>query len=147
METKSLREQVIERRKSLKLTQAELAVKAGITQSQLSNFESGKSELNSSTLDKIFEVLRMQFSQSASELWNLSEKCAELLKAKGVKDASSIAKEEMAALADYEEILLLQVVSEKLYEQYVLSSIIDEHNTYNFFNTLVNFHLALIIKE
>lgn len=144
METKTLREQVTERRKGLKLTQADLALKAGITQAQLSNFESGKSELNSSTLDKIFEVLQMCFSQSQSAQWGLAGRCAEILKSKGVKDSTNISKEEMAEIAECEDILLLQVISQSLYDKYQASNLINEHHTYNYFLTLVNFKLAVL---
>lgn len=140
----SLREIVVSRRKKAGLTQAQLAEKSGLTQAQLSNFESGKSTLNSDSLDKLFSVLRMKYSQNVEEQWNLAELCATRLKERGIKDIKLITREEMAEIAENEEILLLQVVPKKLYDMYVDSHIVSEHNTYNYFQTLVGFRLACL---
>lgn len=140
----TLREIVVSRRKEAGLTQAELAEKSGLTQAQLSNFESGKSTLNSDSLDKLFAVLRMQYSQTAEEQWNLAKLCAARLKERGIKDVYLITREEMAEIAGNEEILLLQVVPKKLYDMYIDSRIVSEQNTYNYFQALVGFHLACL---
>lgn len=140
----TLREVVISRRKKAGMTQAQLAEKSGLTQAQLSNFESGKATLNSDSLDKLFAVLRMQYSQTAEEQWNLAELCAVRLKERGIKDANLITREEMAEIAGNEEILLLQVVPQKLYDMYIDSRIVSEHNTYNYFQALVGLRLACL---
>lgn len=140
----TLREVVISRRKKAGMTQAQLAEKSGLTQAQLSNFESGKATLNSDSLDKLFAALRMQYSQTAEEQWNLAELCAAKLKERGIKDANLITREEMAEIAGNEEILLLQVVPQKLYDMYIDSHIVNEHNTYNYFKTLVRLRLACL---
>lgn len=56
-EKKTIRELIIRKRKELDFTQIDLAKKTGLTPSQISNFESGKTTLRSDTLDKIFDVL------------------------------------------------------------------------------------------
>lgn len=143
----TLREKVISRRKNAKITQTELAEKTGLTQSQLSEFESGKSDLTSSSLDKIFNVLKLKYSQNAEEQWELAGICAEEIKNRGIVDVKSISKEEMAEIGKNEEILLLQVIGKKLYNSYVDARIIDEKNTYNYFLTLVNFRYACKKKD
>lgn len=140
----TLREVIVSRRKKVGITQVELAEKAGITQAQLSNFESGKSTLNSDSLDKLFAVLKIKSAQSAEAQWELADLCAERLKERGVKDVFLITREEMAVIAENEEILLLQIVNDKLYDMYAKSGIVNEHNTYNYFQTLVAFRLACL---
>lgn len=140
----TLREVIVSRRKKVGITQVELAEKAGITQAQLSNFESGKSTLNSDSLDKLFAVLKIKSAQSAEAQWELADLCAERLKERGVKDVFLISREEMAEIAENEEILLLQIVNDKLYDMYAKSGIVNEHNTYNYFQTLVAFRLACL---
>lgn len=140
----TLKEIVVSRRKKAGLTQAQLAEKSGLTQAQLSNFESGKSTLNSDSLDKLFAVLRMQYSQTAEEQWNLATLCAARMKERGIKDANLVTREEMAEIAGNEEILLLQVVPQKLYDMYIDSRIVSEENTYNYFQTLVGLRLACL---
>ncbi|MCS2366470.1 helix-turn-helix transcriptional regulator [Bacteroides caccae] len=140
----TLREIVISRRKKAGLTQIELAEKSGITQAQLSNFESGKATLNSDSLDKLFAVLKMKSAQSAEAQWDLAGLCAERLKERGIKDVSLITREEMSKIAENEEILLLQIINDKLYDMYASSGIINEHNTYNYFQTIVAFRLACL---
>jgi transcriptional regulator with XRE-family HTH domain len=57
-----LKEIVASKRKSLNLSQIELANKCGLTQSQISNFEAGKTSLSSDNLEKILEVLSLNYS-------------------------------------------------------------------------------------
>jgi Helix-turn-helix. len=140
----TLRETVILRRKEVNMTQLELAEKTGLTQSQLSNFEAGKTSLSSDNLDKVFSVLNIKFSQNAEKLWDLSQLCAKKLKEKGVKDISLITREEMAELSGNEDILLLQVISESLYDKYAACKLINEQNTYNYFISLVKFQFACL---
>lgn len=140
----TLREVIVSRRKKVGITQVELAEKAGITQAQLSNFESGKSTLNSDSLDKLFAVLKIKSAQSAEAQWELADLCAKRLKERGAKDVFLITREEMAVIAENEEILLLQIVNDKLYDMYAKSGIVNEHNTYNYFQTLVAFRLACL---
>ncbi len=142
-ENKTLREMVIEKRKRNNLTQVELAERAGLTQAQISNFESGKSTLGSDKLDKIFDILRMKSSQTKERQWDLAGECATLIKEKGL-DVSNISKEELSQLCGDEEILLLQNISDSLYDKYVMSNIVDEHNTFNYFMSLVRFRLACL---
>ena len=139
-----LREIVVSRRKVLNISQIDLANKCRLTQSQLSNFEAGKTSLSSDNLDKLFNVLNIEFSKYASNQWDLAKKCAEIIKEKRIKDVSSISREEMAEMSCDEEILLLQVVSESLYDKYVACKLINEQNTYNYFLSLVKFQLACL---
>lgn len=140
----TLREMVTSRRKEVKMTQTDLASRSGLTQSQLSDFESGKSDLTSSSLDKIFKVIKLKYTQNAEEQWDIAGKCAEEIKRRGISSLENISKEEMAEIAGNEEILLLQVVNESLFEKYAASGIIDEKNTYNYFLTVVRFRYACL---
>lgn len=53
----TLRESIIKKRTELSITQCELAEKSGIPQSRISEFESGKREMNSASIDKILAAL------------------------------------------------------------------------------------------
>jgi Predicted transcriptional regulator with C-terminal CBS domains len=143
MENKTIREIVIDKRKKVNMTQVELAEKASITQAQISNFESGKATLGSDKLDKIFDVLRLKSSQTKEEQWTLSGDCALIIKEKKL-DITNMSKEELAHVSGNNEILLLQNIPDDLYEKYVASKIIDEHNTFNYFMSLVKFRLACL---
>lgn len=140
----TLREIVASRRKKAGLTQIELAEKSGVTQAQLSNFESGKATLTSDSLDKLFAALKIEWSQNAEAQWELAGLCAERLKERGIKDISLITREEMSEIVENEEILLLQIINDKLYNMYASAGIIDERNTYNYFRTLVAFRFVCL---
>ena len=53
----SLANDLKDRRKKLKMTQAELSEKTGISQGSLSRFESGEISLNPSSLDRVMVAL------------------------------------------------------------------------------------------
>lgn len=57
----TLREIIINKRLELKLTQGEVAEKAGISQPRISEFESGRREMNSANIDKVLNVLGITF--------------------------------------------------------------------------------------
>lgn len=140
----TLREIVISRRKKAKMSQTELAEKTGLTQSQISEFESEKRSLGSDSLDKIFKVLKMKYAQNSDAQWELAGLCATEIKRRGIKELGLITKEEMSEIGGNDEILLLQVINDKLYEQYVRAGILNESNTYNYFLALVRFRFACL---
>lgn len=57
-----LREKIIKARKEQGLTQKDLAKKVGVRQATISDFERGKTNLNSNTLEKIFEILNINIA-------------------------------------------------------------------------------------
>lgn len=145
-----LREIISEKRIKLGLTQSQLAQKTGLTQAQISDFESGKREMNSSNLEKIISAMGMRFMddnpfmEKAHAQWDLAKEAASILIEKGIKNVDAITKEEMVSLTGFDDIMLLQVFSKTLFEKYVDSKIVSEHNTYNYFLTLVKFHIAML---
>ena len=143
-----LRELIIKTRKAKRLSQASLAEKAGIRTATLCDFENENSSMTSDNIEKILEVLNIRIPPTHAfreQLWVDSKSVAGILKEKGVNPVG-LSREEMYRLTECEVLLLLKEVGDNIYEEYVAKKIVDEEDTYNYFNTLVGFHTAVLKK-
>lgn len=126
------------------MTQKELSEKTGISQSRISEFESGNRSMNSENIDKIFDVLEVNFAKNGQQQWELAEECAKILKEKGIRNINKMSKEDVSTLVGKTEILALKEYSDTLYDKYCMMGVIDEKNNWNYMKTLIRFHLSLL---
>jgi transcriptional regulator with XRE-family HTH domain len=143
-----LREAIKLMREKSGFTQSELAEKAGLTQPQLSNFENGSGSITSESLDRVFEVLGLPVYYNPSEIWDMSEKAANILIEKGVskwETVSKLTRDEISELTGIEEIKSLRDISED--SLLIKKGIVDEKNTYEWFLVLVRVHIAAYRKH
>lgn len=139
---------VANKRKQLCLSQDELAQKVGCRRATISDFESEKVIPRLDTIEKILEVLGLnKFTEviTYSSQWDESKIVAKILKEKNL-DPMKMTKREMYELTGFDNILLLKEIEEKSYEKFIKLSNIDERDTFNMFQTLVNFQLTLLKK-
>lgn len=139
----TIRELIIQKRNESNMTQKELSEKTGIPQSRISDFESGKRNMNSDNIDKMLAALEVSFNQNKSQMWDLAKTCAKILKNKGVASVMNLTKEEVSTLTGKDEILIMKEYDEKLYDELSAKMIANEQ-AYNYMQTLIEFHLALI---
>ena len=136
-----MREQIIKARKEQGLTQTDLAIKTGLRQATISDFENGKKNLRSDLLEKILQTLNLDIMNIIEEKkmqLELSGKIAKELIAKGVEDVKPLTRETIHMMTrencgDY--ILSLPVVSEKEYDKYEKRN--EDYKTWNMFHTLL----------
>ena len=136
-----IREQIIKARKEQGLTQTDLALKAGLRQATISDFETGKKNLRSDLIEKIIQTLNLDIMNIIEEKklqLELSGKIAKELISKGVEDVKPLTRETIHMMTsetcgDY--ILNLPVVSEKEYEKYEKRN--EDYKTWNMFHTLL----------
>jgi DNA-binding helix-turn-helix protein len=130
---------VATQRRRLGLKQYQLAEKTGIAPSQISIFERGSSGMVTTNLEKVLVALGLHIvydRQSVQQ--HTARTCAHALLANGIHDLRSITREEIAAIMNNDDLLLLPVVSEELYRRYCRSEVVDETNTWNHFIKLVH---------
>ncbi|MCR2007816.1 helix-turn-helix domain-containing protein [Bacteroides acidifaciens] len=139
----TIREIIVKKRTEVGMTQKELSQKTGIPQGRISEFESGTRQMQSGNIDLILDALNISFKQSKEELWDFAKECAQILKSKGINNIDSLAKEDVAALTGKDDILSMKEYNEKLYDEMCLKKI-EDNNAYNYFKTLLLFHLALL---
>lgn len=98
-----------QRREELGMTQKELAEKAEVREATISDFETGKSTVNSNIIRKIFAALLISISKTRSDLEEINEavrheaeRAAEILVSKGYKEqtARGMPYEKMCTITD-----------------------------------------------
>jgi transcriptional regulator with XRE-family HTH domain len=87
-------------RKSRHLTQAELASRIGVTQSDLSRMENGEYKVGLDTLFRILQVFELSMSNFFEEPAAESEAFADAAPAENVKTSADVPFEEWASLSD-----------------------------------------------
>ncbi|PXV66856.1 helix-turn-helix protein [Dysgonomonas alginatilytica] len=150
-----------ERREELGMTQKQLAEKIGVREATISDFETGKSTVNSNIIKNILGVLLVSISKTPSELeqtnkalWDESINTAKVLADKGYdkKTVEKMSYEEMCSITGLPFVNNLDtIITNEYYDNYIErigTATVDISLKFSYFKTVVLFNLvSYLVKK